>query len=82
MKCWDGSNCSVVTAAGKSNWECCKNHSGRQKCPKNYPFMCAKENCTDDNTDYCCDTKINCESTFGGIRTCNGKEKSNFRTFL
>ena len=80
MQCRNGNYCNGIT--DDDEWDCCKNRGGRQKCPKNYPFMCAKENCTVDDTDYCCETRATCKSLYGGIRTCNGKEKSNSSTFL
>ena len=73
MKCLDGSYCNGVT--DDAGWACCKNNGGRQKCPKNFPIMCANDNCAVDGTDYCCETKTKCKKYYGGIRQCNEKSK-------
>ena len=71
LECVDGFTCNVNTNSKK--WSCCTEHNKRQKCPKNYPVMCAAESCGQNNTDYCCSTEKGCRETFDGLRECDGK---------
>ena len=67
LKCKDGTFCDTLV----NGWTCCNNKGGREKCPKNYPLMCAQPNCAAAGTDYCCVTDC---TYFGGVRQC-GKFK-------
>ena len=54
LKCNNGKTCSTKKFLGWwDDWDCCKIHGGRAKCPKNLPIMCAKRKCA-DKTDFCC----------------------------
>ena len=48
LQCGDGTTCDAGAAYEGDDWEngwnCCANHEGRARCPKNYPLMCATEN--------------------------------------
>ena len=66
LKCADGTYC---------NWEsqgndCCSDHNGRARCPKNQPTMCAKKTCS-NVSDFCCaSNSTGCEKDFGGPKIC------------
>ena len=70
MQCNDGTYCNGLT----DGWTCCNSHGRRRKCPMNYPVMCAKPECAWG--DYCCYTKDDCVSKWGGIRPCDKPGKS------
>ena len=71
LECVDGFTCNANTNAEK--WSCCTDeHKKRQKCPKNYPAMCAAKTCGYSNTDHCCSTENGCTEKFDGLRDCDG----------
>ena len=71
LKCADGTYC---------NWnyqdnDCCSDHNGRARCPKNNPTMCAKKTCV-DGSDYCCAlNSTSCQEYSGGPRICHSGMK-------
>ena len=74
LECADGSTCNVNTNPEK--WSCCTDkQQKRQKCPKNYPTMCANRECGYNNADYCCETADGCAEQYGGLRKCDGRLK-------
>lgn len=57
-------------------------HNGRAKCPKNYPYMCAKivkkSNCA-SGTDRCCKAQPEeCGGDEQGLRVCPSKLSFSF----
>lgn len=48
MECLNGHRCNIAT----EGWACCENHSGRGKCPLQFPVMC--DTLCSGITEYCC----------------------------
>jgi hypothetical protein len=73
MWCADGSKCNGEW----HGWDCCADHGGRVRCPKNYRFMCEAKTCGgrlhqgglpgDPGEEHCC--LHSCE-IHGGWRGC------------
>jgi len=61
VKCKDGTF--------PDDWTC-EDRGGREKCPCEMPYMCAKKSCGKDGDEHCCETS--CEK-FDGLRPCHGK---------
>ena len=68
LKCRDGSFCNGITDT--DNWSCCNSRGGREKCPANFPAMCALPQCAAGGSDYCCYAKDVCIDHYEGLRTC------------
>jgi len=66
LECGDGTSCDANT----QGWGCCNGRSGRARCPKNHPIMCAEKKCA-GGKDYCCNTTIPDCLKYGGQRTCD-----------
>lgn len=65
MQCMDGRLCG---SNGPANYDHCCEHTQRERCPPEFPHMCAAPICTGL---YCCtDAAENCDAGAGGLRQC------------
>ena len=62
LECGDGTICEGAS----QGWDCCNEHGGRKRCPKNTPLMCVEKKCA-GGTDRCCSTDC---ADAGGPRLC------------
>ena len=62
LECGDGTFCEGTS----QGWDCCNEHGGRKRCPKNTPLMCVEKKCA-GGTDRCCSTDC---ADAGGPRLC------------
>ena len=71
IECSDGSTCHIETKLG---WGCCRN-KGRNKCPANFPVMCAINSCGRHRNQYCCaESEDKCIEYYGvKARKCDSK---------
>ena len=77
VKCADGEFCNVKKHT--SRWGCCSNHGGKSKCSKNFPIMCARDDCGAYGRDFCCDSRERCITIYGGVRKCEKTSKFDFK---
>ena len=66
IECQGGKKCNIVKS--ELGWGCCMNKA-RNRCPANFPIMCANKTCGNERSQYCCEaTEDECNKLYGGGR--------------
>ena len=70
LECGDENVCDVKK--NDLGWDCCLNKE-RNRCPANFPVMCAIRACGSDKGQYCCaESEIQCKQMYNvGARGCD-----------
>ena len=74
LECGDGDLCNVRDS--DLGWDCCQN-KGRNKCPANFPVMCAINICGKQEDEYCCaESGQQCKDVYHSeARSCDSSSK-------